>query len=150
MNALRALLVFLGVVLLGVGVAWFKLFFIAVIVPYAAVVLFLVGFSYRILRWAWVPVPFRITTTCGQQKSLPWIKPAPLDNPSTSWGALGRLILEVLLFRSLFRNTKVEFRDGRPVYGGAKWLWLAGLAFHWSFLFIVLRHLRFFTDPAQP
>ena len=58
------------------------------------------------------------------------------------------MALEVLLFRSLFRNTKVEFREGRPVYGGAKWLWLAGLDFHWSFLIILLRHLRFFSEPV--
>ncbi|MFH1076177.1 MAG: sulfate reduction electron transfer complex DsrMKJOP subunit DsrM, partial [Pseudomonadota bacterium] len=32
-------------------------------------------------------------------------------------------------------------------YGSAKWLWLAGLAFHWSFFTILTRHLRFFTDP---
>jgi len=33
------------------------------------------------------------------------------------------------------------------MYGGAKWLWLTGLAFHWSFLIIILRHLRFFFEP---
>jgi nitrate reductase gamma subunit len=48
----------------------------------------------------------------------------------------------------LFRNDKTEVEAGRPVYGGAKWLWLAGLAFHWSFLVIVLRHLRFFFEPV--
>jgi nitrate reductase gamma subunit len=57
------------------------------------------------------------------------------------------MALEILLFRSLFRNTKVELMGQRPVYGGAKWLWLAGLTFHWSFLFVLLRHLRFFTTP---
>ena len=31
-------------------------------------------------------------------------------------------------------------------YGEAKWLWLAGLAFHWTFLIILIRHLRFFTQ----
>ena len=45
-----------------------------VIVPYAAIVLFLGGFVYRVVRWARAPVPFRIPTTCGQQKTLPWIQ----------------------------------------------------------------------------
>jgi nitrate reductase gamma subunit len=59
------------------------------------------------------------------------------------------MALEVGLFRSLFRNTKVELRDGpRLVFGEDKWLWLAALAFHWSFLVIFLRHLRFFMEPV--
>jgi nitrate reductase gamma subunit len=36
----------------------------------------------------------------------------------------------------------------RLVFGEQKWLWLAALAFHWSFLFVVLRHLRFFLEPT--
>jgi nitrate reductase gamma subunit len=58
------------------------------------------------------------------------------------------MALEVLLFRSLFRNTKMEFREGPKIgYEWEKWLWLAALAFHYSFLVVVLRHLRFFTEP---
>ena len=38
----------------------------------------------------------------------------------------------------------------RPVYDGAKWLWFFGLMFHFSLLIIVLRHLRFFTEPSYP
>jgi len=50
---------------------------------------------------------------------------------------------------SLFRNTKSELRDGpRIVYGASKWLWAAGLAFHWSFLIILIRHMRFFIEPV--
>jgi nitrate reductase gamma subunit len=30
------------------------------------------------------------------------------------------------------------------VYGSDKWLWLGGLAFHYSFLFILIRHFRLF------
>lgn len=119
-----------------------------IVIPYAAFIVFLSGVVYRMLKWAKAPVPFRIPTTCGQQKSLPWIKANPLDNPHNTIGVIGRMALEVLLFRSLFRNTKVELKSQRPVYGGAKWLWLAGLAFHWCFLFIVLRHLRFFSEPV--
>jgi nitrate reductase gamma subunit len=58
------------------------------------------------------------------------------------------MALEILFFRSLFRNTNVELKDGpRVIYWSAKWLWLGGLAFHYSFLVIVTRHLRFFTEP---
>jgi nitrate reductase gamma subunit len=147
-NALRALAGFVGVVLLAAAVAWLKLSLLAVTIPYVAFALFLVGFSYRVLRWAWVPVPFRITTTCGQQKSLPWIKAAPLDNPSTGWGALGRVTLEVLFFRSLFRNSRARLESGRFVFREDQWLWLGALAFHWSLLMILLRHLRLFLQPV--
>lgn len=148
MNALRALIAILGLVLLAAAVAWFKLSLVAVIVPYAAFALFLIGFSYRVLRWAWVPVPFRITTTCGQQKSLPWIKSATFDNPSTTWGVLGRMTLEVLLFRSLFRNSRARLAAGKLSFREDQWLWLGALAFHWSLLVLLLRHLRFFLQPV--
>ncbi len=119
-----------------------------VIVPGVAMLTFLLGVSHRILLWARSPVPFRIPTASGQQRSLPWIKAARLESPSTMLGVLGRMALEIGLFRSLFRNTKAELRDGpRLVFGEAKWLWLAAIAFHWSFLVIFLRHLRFFMEP---
>lgn len=125
-------------------------FAFGVIVPYAAVIMFLAGVAFRVVRWARAPVPFRITTTCGQQKSLPWIKPNRIDNPSTALGAVTRMVLEILLFRSLFRNTKAELHKEGPklVFGESKFLWLGALAFHWSFLIIFLRHLRFFIDPV--
>ncbi|MEJ2109717.1 MAG: sulfate reduction electron transfer complex DsrMKJOP subunit DsrM [Acidobacteriota bacterium] len=123
--------------------------FFGIIVPYAAIAVFLIGIIYRITRWANTPVPFRIPTTSGQQKSLPWIKSSRLDNPSSGMGAIIRMALEVLLFRSLFRNTKAEIvKEGpRLVFGESKFLWLAAMAFHWTFLFILLRHLRFFIEP---
>lgn len=117
------------------------------VIPYAAFAFFLAGFVYRIVRWAGAPVPFRIPTTCGQEKSFPWIRSNPLDNPSNLWGVIGRMALEILLFRSLFRNRATELVQGRPVYGSAKWLWAFALLFHWSLLTIVLRHLRFFIEP---
>jgi nitrate reductase gamma subunit len=58
------------------------------------------------------------------------------------------MVLEVFLFRSLFRNLKTEMNGGRITYGSAKWLWLAGLAFHVSFFVVLVRHLRFFTEPV--
>ncbi len=118
------------------------------ILPYVALVLFVGGLIYRVVTWAQSPVPFRITTTCGQQKSHDWIKHNELENPTTTAGVIGRMALEVLFFRSLFRNTSSEIYGGRLVYGSTKWLWLAGLAFHWSFLLVLLRHLRFFTEPV--
>jgi len=128
------------------GAGAYSLF--GIIIPYMAFIIFLAGVAYRVILWAKSPVPFRIPTTCGQQKSLPWIKSSRLESPHNTAGVVGRMALEVLLFRSLFRNAKVEVMDGRPIYGGAKWLWLAGLVFHWSFLIIVLRHLRFFFEPV--
>ncbi|MDH4230553.1 MAG: sulfate reduction electron transfer complex DsrMKJOP subunit DsrM [Nitrospirota bacterium] len=120
-------------------------FLFGVIIPYAAITVFIAGFIYRVVGWGRSPVPFRIPTTCGQMESFPWIKQNKLENPSTTLGVIGRMLLEVLFFRSLFRNIKTEFREGPKFsYGSDKWLWMAGLAFHWSFLIILIRHLRFF------
>ncbi|MGC9964179.1 MAG: sulfate reduction electron transfer complex DsrMKJOP subunit DsrM [Syntrophobacteraceae bacterium] len=133
---------------LGVGAAGLNHFF-GVTVPYIAMLAFLGGVVYKVLNWARSPVPFRIPTTAGQQKSLPWIRHASLDNPSTKRQVVGRMVLEVLLFRSLFRNTKFEMQQGPKVfYQWEKWLWLAGLVFHYCFLVILIRHLRFFTEPV--
>jgi [DsrC]-trisulfide reductase subunit M len=151
MSALFALFIIMIMViipLIGAGAANLNLLF-GVVIPYASIAIFLIGFVYRILRWASSPVPYRIPTTCGQQKSHPWIKNSNLESPHSALGVLGRMALEVLFFRSLFRNTKADLKKGpRVVYGGTKWLWLAGLAFHWSFLVIFLRHFRFFSDPV--
>jgi nitrate reductase gamma subunit len=133
---------------LGVGAAGLNHFF-GVTVPYIAMLAFLGGVVYKVLSWARSPVPFRIPTTGGQQKSLPWIKHARLDNPSTKRQTVARMLLEVFLFRSLFRNTKFEMHEGPKIfYQWEKWLWMAGLAFHYCFLVILVRHLRFFTSPV--
>jgi nitrate reductase gamma subunit len=130
------------------GVASLRPLF-GVILPAAGLVIFLVGVTYRVILWARSPVPFRIPTTCGQQRSLPWIKAGWLESPYTTPGVMARMALEVGLFRSLFRNTRVELRDGpRLTFGENKFLWLGALAFHWSFLVIFLRHLRFFLEPV--
>lgn len=118
-------------------------------IPFLAVAVFIVGFCVRVVDWARSAVPFCIPTTCGQQESLPWIKANCIENPSTTKGVVGRMLLEVLCFRSLFRNTKVDLHEGTVVtYSSSKWLWLGALAFHYSFLIIALRHLRFFTEPV--
>ena len=149
MKALSSFIVVLFLVLvayMGVEAANARFLF-GVVFPYAAVAIFIGGMIFRILKWGSAPVPFRIPTTCGQQKSFPWIKHSKLENPSGTLGVMGRMALEVFLFRSLFRNLKTQMRDGGQLtYGEAKWLWAAGLAFHWSFLIILIRHLRFFTQ----
>ena len=120
-----------------------------VILPYTAIGIFVLGIIYRVIKWARSPVPFRWPTTSGQQKSLSWIKANNLENPYNTWGVLGRMFLEIILFRSLFRNSKVELKNGsRILYGDAKLLWLGAMAFHWCFLIILLRHFRFFTEPV--
>ncbi len=136
------LLAILGVEVLGLH------FLFGVVFPYAAIVIFLGGMIYRVVDWAKSPVPFRIPTTCGQEKSLPWIKSSRFDNPHDEVGVIGRMALEVLFFRSLFRNTRAEIKEGRAVYGPDKWLWIGALAFHYSFLVVFLRHMRFFTEPV--
>ena len=153
---MKALFSFLAVVILilvatvGVSVANLHYLF-GIIIPYLAFVMFVGGFVYRVIKWGRSPVPFRIPTTCGQQKSLPWIKQNKIENPTSVWGVIVRMALEILLFRSLFRNTKTELREGpngpQLAYGSAKWLWVGSLVFHWSFLIIILRHLRFFLEP---
>ncbi len=141
------------VVLFGVGAAHLNMLF-GVWIPYVAMAVFLLGFIYRVYDWAKSPVPFRIPTTGGQQWSvLPEVKQNRWDNPTTVRDTVIRMAFEVLLFRSLFRNTKSEVyknENGGPVvaYASAKWLWLFGILFHYSFLTIVIRHMRLFTEPV--
>ncbi len=118
-------------------------------IPYLAMALFLGGFCYRVVQWAKSPVPFRIPTTCGQEYSLPWIKYDKLESPVNAPQVVARMALEILLFRSLWRNTKASIYDGpKLTYESSKWLWLFGIIFHYSFLMIVLRHMRLFLDPV--
>jgi nitrate reductase gamma subunit len=145
--SLIAVIALVLVALFGVGAIGLDTLF-GVVIPYVAIAVFVLGIIYRIISWAKVPVPFRIPTTCGQGKSLPWIKADNLESPYNTWGVIGRMALEVLLFRSLFRNTKAELREGPTLtYGSAKWLWLGGIAFHYAFLTVLVRHIRFFVEP---
>jgi nitrate reductase gamma subunit len=151
MRALFALIgvaALVAVVWIGVGALGQTVLF-GVVIPYAAMATFLVGLVYKVLRWAAAPVPYRIPTTCGQQQSLPWIKANRLENPPNAWWATARMALEVLLFRSLFRNTKVALTPSRHLtHESTKLLWAGALLFHYSFLVIFIRHLRFFVEPA--
>ncbi len=151
MNLIFSLFILIVLILLaviGVELANLELLF-GVIIPYTAISIFLLGIIYKVVNWAKSPVPFRITTVAGQQKSLNWIKSSKLDSPHTTGGVIGRMLLEILLFRSLFRNTKAELKQGpKLVYGSSRFLWLGALAFHWAFLIILLRHLRYFSEPV--
>ena len=120
-----------------------------IIIPYLALLTFLVGFVYKIVDWSRSPVPFSIPTTGGQQKSLSWIKHSQLDCPVTKWQVVVRMALEILAFRSLFRNTRMGLKQGARIsYQLEIFLWVGALAFHYAFLAVLVRHLRFFTDPV--
>ena len=120
-----------------------------VALPYLALMIFLGGFVYRVVHWAQSPVPFPIQTTCGQGKSLDFIKHDKLEAPHTTPEVVARMFLEIVTFRSLFRNTKSEVYDGPQItYESSKWLWIFALIFHYSFLIIVVRHMRMFLDPV--
>ena len=125
-------------------------YFIAIIIPYVSIIIFICGIIYRTLSWGKSAVPFRIPSTSGQQKSLSWIKYNKLESPFTIRDVFWRMLLEILTFRSLFRNSKMYLYKDRPkvAYFSSKWLWLFAIAFHYSFLFVLIRHLRFFTAPV--
>lgn len=155
MNAIYSLVFVFALVLIplfGVGAAQ-QTYFFGVCVPWTAFLIFLVGFTAKILKWASRPVPFSIPTTGGQQWStLDMVQHDKYDNPATTGQVWIRMILEVFAFRSLFRNTSVMLgeKDGKPVvgYASSKWLWLFALMFHYSFFTIAVRHLRLFLNPV--
>jgi len=86
---------------------------------YGATALLIGGLAYRIWVYARTPAPLRIATT-----------PAPLGTPGVVW----RMTREVVLFESLFKSNK--------------WTWLLGWMFHLALLLVLLRHLRYFTEPV--
>jgi nitrate reductase gamma subunit len=86
---------------------------------YAASLVLVGGLAYRIYSYARVPAPFKIPTT-----------PAPV----TRGGVALRLAREVVFFESLFKANL--------------WLWACGWAFHAGLALVLLRHLRYFTEPV--
>jgi len=103
---------------------------------YVAFGIFVIGTLYRVVRWANIPVPVKITLT-GR---------GYLDNPQSKLAAALRVAAEVLLFRSLFRNTKYNLETHK--ISSNRILWLGAMVFHFSLLLIVLRHIRFFFEPV--
>lgn len=154
------MLISLVLVLLIAAIAWIGAgaglaSFFGVLLPYVAILVFIGGMIWRMVYWAKSPVPFCIPTTGGQEQSLDFIKQAKIDCPSTTWGVVKRMFVEVFLFRSLFRNTNAVILENDPVTNGprsiyysSKWLWCFSLIFHYSILFIVIRHFRFFMEPV--
>jgi len=92
--------------------------FFALLFIVAALVM-VIGLARKILQYARTPAPLKIPTT-----------PAPV----TQSGVILRLFREVVFFESLFKSTK--------------WTWLFGWMFHLGLLLVLLRHLRYFTDPV--
>ena len=90
-----------------------------IILFYAATFILVAGLAVRIWSYNKIPTPFKIPLT-----------PAPL----TQAGVYKRLAAEVLFFTSLFKSNK--------------WIWLFGWIFHVAMALVVLRHLRYFTEPV--
>lgn len=81
------------------------------ILPYIVVIVFLGGIIHRVLVWAHVPVPFKLTVFPG---------------PETTAGAVADLTKEALGFRSLWR--------------GKKSLWFMSWLFHMALALVIIGH----------
>lgn len=140
------ILIIIPIIAINIGLSCF----LGVILPYFSLIFFILMTIFRVIDWGKSPVPFKIPTTCGQQKSLDWIKYDKLESPYNKKDVFCRMLLEILLFRSLFRNNKIFFYKDKVklAYFSSKWLWLFAIIFHYSFLVIIIRHLRFFTNPT--
>ena len=86
---------------------------------YAAALLGVAGLVWRIRDYARTPAPLKIPTT-----------PAP----TTTGGVVLRMLREVTLFESLFKANL--------------WIWLFGWMFHAALALVLVRHLRYFTEPV--
>lgn len=86
---------------------------------YAAAAILVGGLVYKIRDYAGTPAPLKIPTT-----------PAP----TTTGGVVFRMAREVALFESLFKSNK--------------WIWALGYVFHISLALVLMRHLRYFTEPV--
>jgi nitrate reductase gamma subunit len=136
----------LAVAVLGErGALLFAVVAALMLAPLAALALF-VG---KVVRWVRTPVPFRIPLTVGQQKSLAGLPQDRVGSPHTSGQVLLRALLDILLWRPLFRATPSAPALGRGLgHGMGRSLWLFAVAFHASLLVILLRHLRLFFEPT--
>ncbi len=84
-----------------------------------AALVFVGGLAFRIAKYARTPAPLKIPTT-----------PAP----TTRAGVMLRMAREVLLFESLFKANL--------------WIWAFGVLFHLGLVLVLVRHLRYFTEPV--
>ena len=86
---------------------------------YFATLVLLAGLAIKLRRYWVTPAPLKIPTT-----------PAP----TTTGGVVFRLVREIVVFESLFKANK--------------WIWLFGYVFHAALALVLLRHLRYFTEPV--
>lgn len=77
------------------------------------------GLAWKCWVYARTPQPLKIP-----------VPPAP----TTRRGVVLRMLIEVTLFRSLYRSNK--------------WIWLFGWMFHVALAAVLARHLRYFTEPV--
>lgn len=86
---------------------------------YIATAILVIFVARKIWIYKKTPAPLKIPTT-----------PAP----TTRAGVAFRMVKEVTIFESLFKSNK--------------WIWLFGWLFHFGLFLVLLRHLRYFTDPV--
>ena len=86
---------------------------------YVATVVLVAGLTMKIRKYVRTPAPLKIPTT-----------PAP----TTTSGVVLRMAREVIFFESLFKSNK--------------WIWLFGWMFHMAMWLVLIRHLRYFTQPV--
>ena len=86
---------------------------------YIATIILVVGVAMRIKKYAQTPSPLVIPT---------------MPAPRTETGVVFRMFREVAFFESLFRSNK--------------WTWIFGYLFHFGLLLVLMRHLRYFTEPV--
>ena len=86
---------------------------------YLAAAVLLIGVARKIIDYWRTPAPLLIPTT-----------PAP----TTQGGVVWRMFRELAFFESLFKANL--------------WIWALGWIFHLSLALVVLRHLRYFTEPV--
>ena len=86
---------------------------------YAATAILVGGIYAKVRQYIRTPAPLKIPTT-----------PAPTTNTGVAW----RMLREVTLFESLFK--------------ASKWTWLFGWLFHFALVLVLLRHLRYSTEPV--
>ena len=85
---------------------------------YAATAILIAGLFVKIRQYWRTPAPLKIPTT-----------PAPV----TKSGVVIRMLLEVSVFKSLFKSNK--------------WIWVLGILFHFGLFLVLFRHIRYFqTD----
>ncbi|MBC8269215.1 MAG: respiratory nitrate reductase subunit gamma [Rhodospirillaceae bacterium] len=86
---------------------------------YFAVVVLVVGVAFKIGQFWTTPTPLKIP-----------LMPAPMTRKGVGF----RLAREVIYFESLFKSNK--------------WIWIFAVLFHAGLVLVVLRHLRYFTEPV--